>query len=167
LRETYYFDSSALVKLYILERGSRWVRLLIESPPDLRHSVISSKLSVVETTSAFFKRRRQGLISESLKQRLVSRFLYDTQYRFLLTAPTDDVLTFAVGLLERHPLRAYDAVQLATALVVNKNVHSTQQGGRPVIFVSADSVLCRAAQAEGLTAEDPNTHDVEDEDFQL
>jgi predicted nucleic acid-binding protein len=161
LRESYYFDSSVLVKLYVLERGSHWVRRLIEPSQGSWHTVLSSKLSIVETTSAFFKRRRQGLISESLKQRLVSRFLYDIQHRYLLTAPTDDVLTLAVDLLQRHPLRAYDAVQLATALVVNRKMHSTQQRDRTLIFVSADGVLCQVAQAEGLIAENPNAYGAE------
>ena len=129
MKESYYFDSSALVKLYIFEQGSHWVRRLIELPQGSLPSVISSKLSVAETASAFFKRRRQGLISEGLKQRLASRFLYDTQHRYFLTAPTDDVLTLAIDLLERHPLRAYDAVQLATALVVNGQIQASRRRG--------------------------------------
>ena len=153
-----YFDSSALVKLYILEPGSRWVRRLIETPQASSPSVISSKLSVVETTGAFFKRHRQGLISENLKQRLVARFLYDTQYRYSLTAPGDDVLKLAIDLFQRHPLRAYDAVQLATALVVNKQIQATRQRAVALTFISADAALCQAARAEGLVAENPNSH---------
>lgn len=158
MTEAYYFDSSALVKYYIMEQGSRWVRGLIEAAKEPLPSLVSSKLSVVETTSAFFKRRRQGLISESLKQRLLSRFLHDTQYRYFLTAPTDEVLNLAIDLLQRHPLRAYDAVQLATALVVNRQIRTTQGAEAEVTFVSADGVLCEAARAEGLRAENPNDH---------
>lgn len=161
MTEAYYFDSSALVKLYILERGSHWVRRLIESSPGSQHAVLSSKLSLVETTGAFFKRRRQGLISERLKERLVFRFLHDIQHRYILTAATDDVLTLAVDMLQRHPLRAYDAVQLATALVVNRKMGSPQQHNRSLIFVSADGVLCQVARAEGLIVENPNAYGTE------
>lgn len=167
MKEAYYFDSSALVKLYIFERGSHWVRRLIESPQEFPPSVISSKLSVVETASAFFKRQRQGVISNSLKQRLVSRFLYDTQHRYLLTAPNDDVLTMAIDLLQRHPLRAYDAVQLATALVINQQIRITWRHDTDLTFVSADNLLCQAAQAEGLVAENPNTYGEEAENVQV
>lgn len=167
MKDSYYFDSSALVKLYIFERGSHWVRRLVESPQGPPPSVISSKLSIVETTGAFFKRRRQGLISESLKERLVSRFLYDTRHRYILTVPTDDVLTLAIDLLQRHPLRAYDAMQLATALIVNSQIQPTQERDTALIFVSADNVLCRAAQMEGVIAEDPNAHDEENKSVQL
>ena len=167
MKDSYYFDSSALVKLYILEQGSHWVRRLVESPQGPLPSVISSKLSVVETTCAFFKRRRQGLISESLKERLVSRFLYDTRHRYILTAPTDDVLTLAIDLLQRHPLCAYDAMQLATALIVNSQIQPTQERDTALIFVSADNVLCRAAKLEGMIAEDPNAHNEENNSVQF
>ncbi len=158
MKATYYFDSSALVKLYIFELGSHWVRQLIEASEEAGTSVISSKLSVVETIGAFLKRRRQGALSETLKRRLVSRFLLDTERRYILTAPTDDMLTIATDLLQRHPLRAYDAVQLATALLINRQMRAAQSRGVGCTFVSADSLLCEAAYSEGLAAENPNTH---------
>jgi uncharacterized protein len=54
-----------------------------------------------------------------------------------------------------HRLRAYDAVQLAVALEVNR-IH--QMAGSPVTLVSADRDLNAAATAEGLTVDDPNSH---------
>ncbi len=158
MRATYYFDSSALVKLYIFESGSHWVRQLIEAPEEAATSVISSKLSVIETIGAFLKRWRQGAISETLKRRLVSRFLLDTERRYILTTPTDDMLTIAIDLLQRHPLRAYDAVQLATALLINGQMQAAQPRGAVLTFVSADSLLCQAARSERLAAENPNNH---------
>jgi uncharacterized protein len=55
-----------------------------------------------------------------------------------------------------HGLRAYDAVQLAAALEVNRS-HQTGGSG-PVTLVSAADALNAAATAEGLTVEDPNAH---------
>jgi len=55
-----------------------------------------------------------------------------------------------------HGLRAYDAVQLAAALEVNRIY---QTGGRgPVTLVSADQDLNAAATAEGLAVDDPSMH---------
>jgi hypothetical protein len=58
---TYYLDTSALVKRYIDEVGSNWVRtLLVQSPPP---SLIVVHLAIVEMTSALARRRREGLLS--------------------------------------------------------------------------------------------------------
>ena len=56
----------------------------------------------------------------------------------------------------KHKLRAYDAVQLAVAL----DVHRLQEaaGLGPVTLVSSDRDLNIAAAAEGLTVDDPMTH---------
>ena len=59
-------------------------------------------------------------------------------------------------MLTTHTLRAYDAVQLASALVANRQI--IQAGLPSPIFVSADKRLLNAAQVEGLQIDDPNSH---------
>jgi hypothetical protein len=59
-------------------------------------------------------------------------------------------------LTKEHHLRGYDAVQLATALVLRDFLQ--RQGITDLIFVSADYDLCRAAAAEGLMTENPNDY---------
>ena len=70
--------------------------------------------------------------------------------------PTLVVIDLACTLLERHPLRAYDAIHLATALSAQRFLDA--QGYSPLTFVSADDRLNRAAAAEGLPIDDPNQH---------
>jgi uncharacterized protein len=55
-----------------------------------------------------------------------------------------------------HALRAYDAVQLAVALEVNRS--HQEDGFGPVTLISADQALNDAATAEGLAVDDPNSH---------
>jgi hypothetical protein len=59
-------------------------------------------------------------------------------------------------LLESYPLRAYDAVQLASALLT----HDTLQviGLPPPTFLAADDRLLATAEAEGLATDNPNAH---------
>jgi len=59
-------------------------------------------------------------------------------------------------LLERHPLRAYDAVHLATALRIHRWLVAAGQVG--LAFLSADDRLNTAAAAEGLAVDNPNQH---------
>ena len=52
-------------------------------------------------------------------------------------------------MLDRHPLKAYDAIQLAGCLAARYGVPP------PVTFVCADARLCDAAQLEGLSVLNP------------
>jgi hypothetical protein len=66
------------------------------------------------------------------------------------------VVEQAVQLTQRHRLRGYDAVQLATALDANATLVAA---GLPALtFVAADDDLLAAARAEGLDADNPNLH---------
>lgn len=59
----------------------------------------------------------------------------------------------ATVLIDHHPLRAYDALQLATALQLADALRSE---GLSLTFVSADERLCTAAEQEGLVTVNPN-----------
>ena len=59
-------------------------------------------------------------------------------------------------MLERHPLRAYDAIHLATALMVNRRLLAA--GVLGLVFLCADDRLLQAAVAEGLAVDNPNEH---------
>jgi predicted nucleic acid-binding protein len=156
---SFYFDSSALVKYYIPEVGTHWVKILVDDRADdeWRNTIASSSLSVAEVVAAFTKRHRMREISMGLKAALISRFLRDGRQRCTLLEPDGTVIDTAVQLIQRHPLRAYDAVQLATALLLDRSLLADELP--PLTFVSADNVLCEAAQAEGLPTENPNEHE--------
>lgn len=66
------------------------------------------------------------------------------------------VIDRAMLLAEQHGLRRYDAVYLAAALEVQDARAS--QNLPAMIFVSADNEQLRAAQAQGLFIENPNTY---------
>jgi predicted nucleic acid-binding protein len=66
------------------------------------------------------------------------------------------VSDLAGELVDRHPLRAYDAVQLASALAANRILQLLALS--PLTFLSADDRLVAVARAEGLIADNPNLH---------
>jgi hypothetical protein len=63
------------------------------------------------------------------------------------------VIDHAVELTQRHRLRGYDAVQLATALVASETLQA--QTLHSPVFVAADGDLLAAATAERLSIESP------------
>jgi hypothetical protein len=156
---TYYLDTSALVKLYVTEPGSAWVDLVVTArSPDgqAAHVVALSRLAIVELAAAVSRRARLGQLDTGDRDRLVATFLADCTRRFFTLAVLDDQIRLAASLAQRQPLRGYDAMHLATALVLHR--HLLDAGLEGVTFVSADASLCAAARAEGLQAEDPAAH---------
>ena len=145
----WYCDSSALVKRYVRETGSRWFR-----KQSSQHRLLTSTLAVAEVPAALARRKRDGTLStfEFHRSRThLTRHLQAGQYALL--SPTLEVIEQAALLIYHLPLAGYDAVHLATALLALRSVDRGQ-----FCFLTADQQLRRAAEAEGITTENPNEH---------
>jgi hypothetical protein len=156
----YYFDTSALVKYYILELGSTWVRELVNrlesdgiSPTN---TIIISEASIAESAAAFALLHRTQRISRRTRDGAFKSCMKDITSERLSPMPvlTADFHAAAV-LTQRHPLKGYDAVQLAVALRQSQILAAY---GLSLTFVSGDKTLLTAAQAEGLVTENPFDH---------
>ena len=150
----YFLDSSALVKRYVAEIGSTWIRAL--TAPDARNPLIIARITWVEVLSALARRQREGSLTSGDVAQAIQAFRYDmnTQYQ---VSELDPPLAEAAGeLVTQHPLRAYDAVQLASALRVQSDLVRTEAPA--LTFLTADNRLVAVAQAEGLLTDNPNRH---------
>jgi predicted nucleic acid-binding protein len=150
----YQLDASAIVKRYVSETGSAWVRVLVD--PASANTISLAEVTRAEVANALQRRAREGSIGADESVLLMQTFRAHcaTQYRLV---PTDHaVVSLAVDLIQRYPLRAYDAVQLATAAHVNETLAAS--GLPAVVFVSGDDGLVAAALAEGLAVENPSDH---------
>ncbi len=143
---TSFVDTSALVKVYVPEAGARTVR---------RHlgPFVLSALTRVEVVSAFFGKWRTGEIAQRDAEQLAGAFEADLATgtcatgQILVRLPVDDeLLGAAIRNVARHGLRAYDAMQLATAQ------RSRAVDPSCTDFLTFDHALARAAQGEGFTA---------------
>jgi uncharacterized protein len=150
----YFFDSSALVKRYVHEQGSVWVRETTASVSG--HLIHISLLTVAEIASALARRRREGSLSTSERDRIFGAFLVDCARSYLLMRVEEDVIQHAVVLMTQHPLRTVDAIQVSTAIRLSQALHEAQLG--QIIVASADDRVLQAASQEGLPIENPNLH---------
>jgi hypothetical protein len=148
----YYCDSSILIKYHIDEAGSQWVQTLVEEQDS---SLFTTQISLIETCSAPNRRLREQSITASDYRDLMTqcRFLFDSTYNVVEFSA--QVSELACRSLERHPLRAIDAIHLAMALILNTLL--VDQNESPLTFLSADQRLLTAALAEGLSTFDPST----------
>jgi predicted nucleic acid-binding protein len=104
----------------------------------------------VEVPAAIWRKTRTGELDDAIARILVSAFELDfhggpdTDPRFTIVTPTETVLITAAHETARHALRAYDAVQLVSALTV--------RGVDPRCdrFACFDAGLRRAASRAGF-----------------
>ena len=147
----YFLDASALVKAYVQEPGSGWVRQILRRGTNV---TFVSPLSGAEVLAAIARKQRLRELDLATRGRIAAAFRRDYRGRFIHTSLTGMVVEKAMDLVLDHPLRAYDAVQLASALLLPRAPARL----RPLLFVSADSALLRVARQIGLSAENPLDH---------
>jgi predicted nucleic acid-binding protein len=149
-----YVDTSALVKRYVVEVGSAWVRRLLAHPA--QYVIYTSTLAQAEVISALQRRVREGRLEGPHAQRLARRVTVHFVQRYQVIAITQAVVDQACAALQVHPLRASDAIHLACALTIRRIAHA--QGLPPPSFVVADDGLLAAATAEGFAVDNPLLH---------
>lgn len=142
-----YFDTSALIKLYVEEEGTARVIGLIESSAGFRAVILD--IALIEARSAIRRREREGDIPRPEADRILRRIDNDAASFFEVLPSGAAVRAEAARLLDRHPLRAYDAMQLAGCRIASRGAPG------PWKFACADKRLCAAAGREGPAPENP------------
>jgi predicted nucleic acid-binding protein len=151
---TTYLDTSALVKRYVAEVGSAWVRRMVARP--VQHILYMAALTEVEVRSALQRLVREGRLDTTQAHRVTQRVRQHFMRRYQLIRITRPIVAEAGKLVEGYPLRAYDAVQRACALTVRRSMD--RRGMPPPLFVTADTTLLAAARAEGFLVDNPLQH---------
>ena len=134
-----YLDTSALVKLYVPEPDSA----LIQQSVDAAELSSTSRIAYVEARAAFARKRRERAVTPRDYQTIIQDFADDWETFFIVDV-SDALTKRAAQLAERFALRGYDAIHLASAVIVG------EQGNQPVRFACFDEKLSRAARRQGL-----------------
>jgi uncharacterized protein len=122
-----YFDTSALIKRYVNERGHGEVVQLLR-----KHHCVVSAILPIEVRSALRRRVADGTLDERQAAAILKRFTADRAF-WTSVEVSREVLTAAESLVAAHPLRALDAIHLASAQVFAERLASPR-----FTFVSAD-----------------------------
>lgn len=136
-----YLDTSALLKLCVLETGSDLAVAVWRNA----EALVTSRIADAEVRSVLASAERIGRIDAA--PAAAARERWDELWPGMAKVEIDARLAErAANLCDRRPLRAGDAVHLASAL--------TLVAANPV-FVAWDRRLVAAARAEGLEALPP------------
>jgi predicted nucleic acid-binding protein len=133
-----YWDSSAIVSVLIREESTAALRALREKDPDLTVWC----LTPVEISSALARRSREGLPAD--QDKAIRDAWSVLSERWEEVSALELVRARALRLVNTHPIRAGDALQLAAALIACDE--------RPELlpFVCLDDRLRDAARREGF-----------------
>jgi len=139
-----YLDSSALVKRYAEEVGTDFVKSILATDG----LITTSKLTYPEILSALMRKVRSGEIEKKTFNGIVDKFDKDWDHILVLDFH-NDLLPIVKTLIEKHPLKAADAIHLSSALWLKLSSKVD------VTFVASDSNLLKAAGAEKLQVMNP------------
>jgi predicted nucleic acid-binding protein len=150
--KTYFFDTSAVVRLYTTEPGALRIRNFVRSASMKQASVLVCDLARPETFAALRKiatgpdAARRGLSRAALRLMLprVRRDFGEQEAFFVV--PATPCMAVAAEIAERHPIKGADAVHIASALASRDSAPVPDQ----FFFVSDDVGQNRVAEAEGL-----------------
>ena len=139
---TLFADSSAVVTMYADEPG--------RAPLTAEMAIAVSQVTRVEVPAAIWRKQRTGELTADTAHSLSGDFAADyygdhaSAPRFAVVPVTPAVLDEAARLTAVHGLRAYDAIQLSSAMSARAVDPDCSQ------FASYDEGLRRAASTEGF-----------------
>ena len=133
-----YLDTSALVKLFFREPGSKDVAELLVNA----HTRITSQVAYAEACSALARRKRDKRLSAGEFE--TAKLNLDALWPEMDTVLIDEIKAGELAI--KHVIRGFDAIHLAAAL----EVRNAGEEPVPVIFCSFDQRQNAAARAEGL-----------------
>ena len=147
----YYLDASAWVKRYYQEEGTKWVQGLFSNNEPLA----CATLGVIEVAATLSRKKKAQKISPTqFKQKADD--LDDDWGHFVQIQLTRELTIAAKEIAHQYALRGADAVHLASALRLEKQV--AEHKGR-MIMVTSDAELKKAAEEADFEVIDPEEQD--------
>ncbi len=148
-------DSSALVKIYIGEPGSVWIREIYEEAK--AYEILISEIAGAEVFAALHRRFRNRDLAQDNLRTACALFQKDFDDFYTRLPVVKATVDFGMRLIQKYPLRGYDSIQLATALSFLEELR--QLDGELLDFVGADKLLNTCAVGEGLTVINPSEYE--------
>lgn len=134
-----YLDTSSLVKLYVEETGSEKIKDIAYNA-----TVIStSKVAYAEARAAFARKQKEDGFSITNLRKIVEDLNRDWESYFIIEI-TDGLIRSAGDIAEKHLLRGFDSIHLASAIILKDKT------GSEIYFSSNDARLNRAAEKEKI-----------------
>ena len=139
--EVLFFDTSALLKRFLNEEGSKQVTSLFEKVK----VIVVSPITHIECVSTFKRLLHTHEIDSQTFHHLCDEIAIDFS-SYITVKLDDDLKQVALHTLEKYPLKAADTIQLASLIHIQSEIDS---------FVVCDEQLKKYALKEGFKIIDP------------
>ena len=134
-----YLDTSALVKRYFREPYSDDIVAAWKSATQ----IVTSFVAYAETMASVYRKCRESGIDVRSIRKIAASFQRDWE-SFVRVEVTEELQTTIDRVVEKYPLRGFDAIHLASALAIHERVSNDFR------FACFDNRLTHAAMSEGL-----------------
>ena len=134
-----YLDTSAIVKRYFQEPYSEEILSKWQSATQ----IITSFVAYAETMASILIKKREEELSTRLVRTILQQFQNDWE-SFTRVEVNNELNGYVDRVVARHPLRGFDAIHLASAIIVQERLPEN------LLFICFDNRLNAAAQREGL-----------------
>jgi uncharacterized protein len=149
-----YFDSSALIKHYVQEKGSEKVGKTLRDEEEASRPVFTSVLTFAEIHAALARRAKDRSLSSDEFIRARSNFDSDWVSGLSAIDLGPEVLRIVRNTVDQFALRGADMVHLASAIWLRDTAARTRSRDQLVLLTS-DRLLDKAAAGCGLEVLDP------------
>ena len=140
-----YLDTSALVKRYFYEPYSDDVISKWKSATQ----IVTSFVAYAETMASMYRKKRESDLAEPVIRNIADAFHQDWE-SFIRVEVNDKLNGYIDGVVEKYPLRGFDAIHLASAIVIHERL------SEDFVFACFDERLTVAAQSEGFKTFPPD-----------
>jgi predicted nucleic acid-binding protein len=144
----YYLDTSALLKRYRTENGTRVLDALF-SGRTRDELLITSHFTAVEVESVAARALKGRLLTKKSHGVLLSLFADDLENVLIVLPVSTALLSEAATVARNYGLRASDALHMATAL------RARQASAAEIVFTVSDKELVEAAGRAGFAVLNP------------
>lgn len=136
-----YLDTSAILKRYFQEPFSeelsaKWKKSKM---------IVTSAVAYAETMATIYRKKRETELDNKTIQNIVQTFKMDWS-GFVRVEITEDLNEYIDKVVQKHPLRGFDAIHLASAWVIYERFP------RDFFFACFDQRLNQAAQIENFNS---------------
>jgi hypothetical protein len=135
-----YLDTSALVKRYVEEEGSKEIDLMFERAYREETKLVTSQWNVAEAVVVFDKYQRKGLLDATQTLNLLRNEMeMMVKMDLFKVAPVAGLIVESIPLILAYHIYVADAIQILTC-----------KQEKCDLFVTFDKKLIDVAKAEGL-----------------
>ena len=134
-----YLDTSALVKRYFYEPYSDDVISKWKSAAQ----IVTSFVAYAETMASMYRKKRESDLADTVIRKIADSFHHDWE-SFIRVEVNDKLNGYIDQVVEKYPLRGFDAIHLASAIVIHERL------SEDFVFACFDDRLTGAAHLEGL-----------------